>query len=35
VCEIAGLLLRRELDEGLRHAVELERPELIALECPT
>jgi len=29
VREIADLLLRFELDEGLRHAVELERSELV------
>ena len=29
VREIAGLFLRFELDESLRHAVELERSELI------
>jgi hypothetical protein len=29
VPEIAGLLLHFELDEGLRHAVELERFELV------
>jgi hypothetical protein len=29
VCETANLLLRLELDEGLRHAVKLERSELI------
>ena len=29
VCKIADLLLRLDLDEGLRHAVELERSQLI------
>jgi hypothetical protein len=29
VGETAGLLLRLELDEGLRHAVEVERSELV------
>ena len=29
VREIADLLLRLELDEGLHHAVELERSELV------